>query len=311
MATERKDLNYYCDRFAALNVSQTQKRGRSPYKPVLLLSVIDLITQGIIQSNQIYVSDELIEIFNRYWNVLAPNYDGGLHYPFFHLQSEGFWQVVPKAGIIWLQPKTTNKLKQSVEYATLDNELFELLQDPNSRQVLIDTLVSVWFTAAQKEIGEILSINQTFQDSIDLELELEKQQPKFYLRKSAVRNAFFRKSVVYIYDYKCAFCQLKAHRALTQTIVDGAHIKPFAEFFDNKVENGISLCKNHHWAFDQGWFTIDENYRILVAEDLQEESPNAKPMREFHHERLLLPITEQYYPSLNALQWHRTNVFRD
>ena len=34
-------------------------------------------------------------------------------------------------------------------------------------------------------------------------------QPRFYLTKSAVRNAFFRKAVVHTYDYKCAFCRLK------------------------------------------------------------------------------------------------------
>jgi putative restriction endonuclease len=109
---------------------------------------------------------------------------------------------------------------------------------------------------------------------------------------------------------RCAFCRLKVMRNITQNIVDGSHIKPFSKFYDNQINNGISLCKNHHWAFDQGWFAIDDNYRIIVANDLEEESPNAKPMKDFHSQTILLPTAEQYLPRLESLQWHRLNVFR-
>ncbi|HAC63412.1 MAG TPA: hypothetical protein DCF68_07685, partial [Cyanothece sp. UBA12306] len=141
------------------------------YKPILLLSVIDLISQQVINENKIFVSDELLNTFNKYWNILASEYKGGLHYPFFHLQNEGFWHLVLKPNFNGLQPKTTNKLKQAVEYAFLDNELFELIQEPGSRKELIDTLITVWFSASQKEPTEILNINDNFQGVTDQELE--------------------------------------------------------------------------------------------------------------------------------------------
>ncbi|WP_396336459.1 HNH endonuclease [Fischerella sp. JS2] len=31
-----------------------------------------------------------------------------------------------------------------------------------------------------------------------------------------------------------------------------------AEFYDNIIINGISFCKNHHWAFDRSWFTVNK-----------------------------------------------------
>ena len=62
-----------------------------------------------------------------------------------------------------------------------------------------------------------------------------------YLKKSLFREAFFRKSVVHLYDYRCAFCRLKVTRSLSQSIVDGAHIKPFSEFYDNRVDNGTLI----------------------------------------------------------------------
>ena len=106
------------------------------------------------------------------------------------------------------------------------------------------------------------------------------------------------------------FLWTKRSKTVKQNIVDGAHIKPFSLFFDNKIANGIALCKNHHWAFDRGWFTVDEQYKIIISNDLEEVSPHTKPMKDFHGEKLLLPQTEQFFPEIEALQWHRQNIFQ-
>nr|WP_228056431.1 HNH endonuclease [Microcoleus sp. LEGE 07076] len=232
------------------------------------------------------------------------------------MKTDGFWHITPKSGFKGSEPKTTNKLKEAVEYASLDSELFNLLQEPHYRAELIDTLIAAWFSSNRDDIGDILQVNQDFENVAQAETEISglagniDAEPRFYLTKSAVRNAIFRKAVVHTYDYKCAFCRLKVIRNFTQNIVDGSHIKPFSKFYDNQINNGISLCKNHHWAFDQGWFAIDDNYRIIVANDLEEESPNARTMKDFHSETILLPSLDQYLPRLESLHWHRVNVFR-
>jgi putative restriction endonuclease len=84
-----QDLAYYCKCFANLNVNSNKIRGKSPHKPILLLSVLELIAQGSIVNNRILVSDELIEIFNRYWDSFVGSDSGhqsGIHYPFTHLR---------------------------------------------------------------------------------------------------------------------------------------------------------------------------------------------------------------------------------
>jgi putative restriction endonuclease len=311
-----RNLTYYCQRFSELNTSKNLGTN-AKYKPILLLSVIDLVSQGVLCDNQIFVSDDLIDTFNKYWKVLSSGaYKGGLHYPFLHLQREGFWTIKFKPEFDGLQPKSTKRLREAVEYASLDRELFDLLQDQVARKELIDTLVAAWFSANKTEIEQILQINQNFQDfsppEQDTSLEGSEKgdiKPKLYLKKSAVRDAFFRKAVVHIYGYKCAFCGLKVTVSLNQNIVDGAHIKPFAQFYDSRIDNGISFCKNHHWAFDKGLFAIDNNYKIVVSSYFQEESPNAKPIREFNGSLILLPDSEDNFPRLEALKWHRKNVF--
>jgi putative restriction endonuclease len=306
-----KTLNYYYKSFSQLNVSNSKKRGIAKYKPILILTVIDLITRGIINENIIPVSDELIQTFEKYWSILgSKTYKGGLYYPFIHLQSEGFWHLVLKREYKGLQPKTNNKLREAVEYASLDNELFDFLQVESSRQELIDSLITTFFQEQQDQFEDILQINQSFQEE-DLPTSTNfDNNPKWGVRKAVIRNAFFRKTIVHVYDSKCAFCGIRVTKGINQNIVDGAHIKPFAQFYDSRIHNGIALCKNHHWAFDRGWFTADEQYKIIVSRGLEEISPHTKPIKDFHGEKLLLPNKKQYFPELEALQWHRQNIFQ-
>ncbi len=308
-----RDLSYYCNCFAKLNVSKTKERGTANHKPILILSVLELITQHLIVENQIFISDELIETFKKYWSILVADsiYVDALHYPFFHLRREGFWHL--KFSDTYNEGeriKTTNKLKEKVEYAYLDRELFELLQDSVSRQVLVDSLVSTWFANSELNLGDILNVDLEFDRVEEPELQNLDPEVKITLRKSIVRNSFFRKLVVREYDYRCAFCKLRIIRDPNQNIVDGAHIKPFSEFLDSKIDNGLSLCKNHHWAFDLGWFSVDDNYRILVAQGLDDDSPYTRAMKDFDQELIVLPSNKRYFPRLESLKWHRDNKFK-
>jgi putative restriction endonuclease len=312
-ARDLRDLAYYCGCFVKLNVSKTKERGTANHKPILILSVLELITQQSIVENQIFVSNELIETFKKYWSILVADsiYTDALHYPFFHLRRDSFWHLkfrdTYKEGE---RIKTTNKLKEKVECAYLDRELFELVQDASSRQILVDSLVSTWFTDSRSNLGNILDIDLKFDQVDRYELQNIDSEIKITLRKSIVRNSFFRKLVVREYNYRCAFCKLRIVRDPNQNIVDGAHIKPFSEFLDSKIDNGLSLCKNHHWAFDLGWFSIDNNYRILIAQGLDDDSPYTRAMKEFERELIALPSNERYFPRLESLKWHRENKFK-
>ncbi len=311
-ARDLRNLTYYCNCFANLNVSKTKERGTANHKPILILSVLELIAQQSIVKNQIFVSNELIEIFKKYWSILVTRstYTDALHYPFVHLQSDEFWHVKFNDVHTGERIKTTNKLKEKVGYAYLDDELFDLLQDSSTRQVLVDSLVSTWFADSNLNLDSIADIDLEFDRSEPLQLENLDSEIKITLRKSIVRNSFFRKRVIHEYDYRCAFCKLRIIKDSYQNIVDGAHIKPFSEFLDSKIDNGLSLCKNHHWAFDLGWFSIDDNYRILVTRGLDDDSPYTRAMKDFDREPIALPSNERYFPRLESLKWHRENKFK-
>ncbi len=308
-------VNYYAKKFANLGVSRS--RGIAPNQPILLLSVIEMVSQGQIRKNQIPLSAELIVTFLKLWSHLEPVRKPDIGLPFFHLTSNGFWHYQMKPGFESMMAasvkiRTVKAIRQTVEYAYLDRELWEILQHPLSRSVLTQVLIDSWFSDKTQGIEQLLQVNAF----VELQNQLRSLGGKVYQpeeledeQTKIVRDAAFRKIVVTTYNQRCAFCGLQILDSKSQNIVDGAHIKPFSLFYDDRIDNGLSLCKNHHWAFDRGWFGVNDDYTIVVAADLREESPHARPMREFCNVRILLPAQLQYYPRLEALRWHRENVF--
>ncbi len=310
------DLVFYAKKFASLRVDRS--KGIAPHKPILVLSVINLFERNLLTRNQIALSPELVVTFLKYWHQLGSNsHNADIAMPFFHLTGDGFWHLKAKPGYesvlsSKVKLRSVRALREFIHYAYLDDELFRLLRDEIARKSLVNIVVEAWFPEKKKQVQQLLKIDsfQEFQDRLREQggavYKVEDLQDE---AKSIVRDAAFRKIVVSVYEYRCAFCGLQVINSLSQNILDGAHIKPFAEFYDDRIDNGISLCKNHHWAFDHGWFTINDDYTVLVSNDLREESLNAKPIKEFQGNYILVPVQEQYRPRLEALHWHRENVF--
>ena len=149
---ERKNIEaliYYSRKFQRIRVDRAH--GIAPHKPILLLSVIELIRKGIIEQNKIYLSAELIETFHKYWTYLGSEYHNpDISRPFFHMRSGKFWHLWANPGFektisSKVKLKTFAEVKQAIKYAYLDEDLLELLQAPLSRSSLITVIVARWF----------------------------------------------------------------------------------------------------------------------------------------------------------------------
>ena len=86
-------MNKYKYVFSHLRKGVT-KFGPAPHKLILLLAVIREMEAGRIVQNQIAITDALIEAFMTVWNEnVHSGHTATFALPFFHLQSEGFWQL--------------------------------------------------------------------------------------------------------------------------------------------------------------------------------------------------------------------------
>jgi putative restriction endonuclease len=74
--------------------------------------------------------------------------------------------------------------------------------------------------------------------------------------------------------------------------------------------NGIALCKNAHWLFDKGLWTISDDFRVVVASSRFTES--GKPdllLGSYQGTCLRLPDDRTRWPSPVHLAWHRRQKF--
>src|SRR5881628_3105023 len=72
------------------------KRGshERPHKPVLLLSILDLIERGQIKANEITLTPDLVNTFRSYFKLVRGKSDQpSIENPFYQLSGDGFWTV--------------------------------------------------------------------------------------------------------------------------------------------------------------------------------------------------------------------------
>jgi putative restriction endonuclease len=313
----KKDCHHYARKFTKLRVDRASGNP-APHKPILLLAVIDLFEQGVIQRNEIYLSPDLTANFLKFWHrLVSTDHHSNIALPFFHLTGEKFWHLMPNPGFeaaiqSRVKIRTLPALQAAVKYAYLDTDLFNLLSEQKTRTELTTVLIQAWFPGKGGEITETFkydefgAIQQRLFDSGGATYTVKdlKDEDQIF-----VRNAAFRRNIVKLYDQRCAFCKMRVVSWDGQNIVDGAHIMPFSEFHDDRFVNGIALCKNHHWAFDRGWFGIDDDYRIVIPRDRFTEAAaiDSREMMAFHNESISLPQDSRYLPSKESLYWHRAD----
>lgn len=122
-----------------LTVNQKITNGKSNIaKPVLLLAIIDLIDEGYIIGNQIRYDEKLASTYNRIFKCYS-DVVTLVQYPFYYMRNDNFYSIKGKT-----EKKTPSGkyIRDNIEYAYLDNGLWDLLQDPATRNEFRDLIVN-------------------------------------------------------------------------------------------------------------------------------------------------------------------------
>lgn len=309
-----------------LKLKRDHKLGGAPHKPVLLLAIISLVRKGEVLSHRIGISFELVLEFKDVWaKVVDTPHTANFALPFYHLKSEPFWRLVTKEGMSI--PVTSsgsirslNGLRETLAYAEMDADLFALLADPVSREILQQVLLDRYFPATKNGFDpaeESLVIrrveNQILRDdqkqyaerisALKSKLSAEEFQEEIFMR-----GGIFRREIPRIYNYRCAISGMQIRSDRNIRMIDACHIKPFSISKDDTITNGIALSPNLHRAFDRGLITLNDDYRVVVTSKIV-ESPSSFSLSQFAGKQILLPGDRTCFPATENLAWHRKEVF--
>jgi len=132
---------------------KTYKRGSdtSPSKYVLLLCLIKLFDNNPVHENKFYFKDiepKFIKCFNEYFPDY-PDHRKMLEYPFYHLKNDGFWNLQLLNGQqekfeMYKQKRLTkNRLLETVEYAYLSEDTYQMFLNRSQRNLLKEALIAI------------------------------------------------------------------------------------------------------------------------------------------------------------------------
>ena len=250
----------------------------APHKPILLLTILDHFSTHSGQ-NIVPIDEQFIQCYHRNWRLF---YSGTAYQtstilpPLHHLSDGLFWELWDQQG----KPIDKNKgpftsetalLRQPV-FGSIDRSFFRLLQGfslvDHFRKVIIDHYFPYHLT--DRPSTKMVERNVTY-DTVT----------------RVRRHPEFRELILQAYDYTCAISGLRTQP--DHGLLEAAHIVPHAETFNNNLENGIALNPILHTAFDRGYLSISEDYRVLIHPTNFSETTSPHGIRQFEGKQLHFP----------------------
>jgi putative restriction endonuclease len=289
------------------------KSHERPHKPVLLLSIIDLLDRGVIRGNAIPLSDELVASFKRYFAVVQREDDQPtIQNPFFHLSGDGFWKLVPSPGQEPIyRPGATSgapsvaELRRRAVHGEFEAGLWALMGDAVARHQLREALIARYFPEKREELAALVVQQQAGKATDALREELP---------PTPARDAAFRRTILDVYDYRCAACGMRVLLDQSMSLVEAAHLIPFGVSRNDKPTNGVALCPNHHWAMDRHLIAPcpDSNRPAGVwrvnGERLDDRIEGQRDLVALAGKPVIPPSEEKFYPALESLRWREEHL---
>ena len=196
--------------------------------------------------------------FNAFSSIALPRWGGkvDVSYPFFYLRSQGFWRPLDADGKV-------SRSVEATEFIQIDPDFFALMHEADFRRSARIVLIETHFPPTERIAFYALLGVQTQTREFQKELKaIDKDAATDALKQG--RSARFGVQVVCGYHHTCALTGYRIITEFGESVVEAAHIEPWAKTRNDDVHNGLALSRNAHWAFDRGLWSVDDNYRILA-----------------------------------------------
>jgi putative restriction endonuclease len=275
----------------------------APHKPILLLVVLELAEQGLLPKGVIPLTPELAFRFCTYWSIVSHRrtQKPDMRYPFFHLKSDGIWSPLDENG------KPTSERFQA-KFAAMPSDFVAFAMDPYYRDKARRILIARYFEPYER-LGLYALVGMPVPADDEIARDATYKGPEEAQKQG--REARFRLHVVAAYNYTCALTRYRLTTITGGSIVDAAHIHEFADSRNNDPRNGLALSKNAHWLFDNGLWTLGDDYKVIVAQSkFAEAGPGHHMLAQYSGQQILLPTETALWPNPLLTAWHRDKKFK-
>jgi len=266
----------------------------SLHKPLLLLLTIGKVYNG---HKNLFLFDEieneLASLISKYGLKNTSRINP--QYPFIYLASNSSIWICSKNKNELIHPDAASYKELSGSLGLFTVDFYNYLLKPENLISTIQLLLNQYWPEAYH--AELLNDIGIF-DFNPGEVQKQKQD----------RSRKFVEHVLDAYERKCAICHQSIRLGDALVGIDACHVKPIQHFGDDNVNNGIALCKIHHWALDRGAISISQAMSLLISKKL-----NGNKLHEyftsFENNDLFIPRDASFGLNKSNLEYHTKYIF--
>lgn len=284
-------------RFEQISVwSKGEKR--APHKPLLALIALARLQRGeprLIEYSE--VDPQLADLIREY----GPTGNVQPELPFWYLQNDGIWELPERDALLesighlkqkkHIPPKY---LKEENATAGFPIEVDQLLRaNPKLVNSIFATLLDGHFPS---------SLHEDIIDAVGLPWKVSSST-------SRRRDPKFREMVIRAYEHRCALCGYDGRLGHSHFGLEAAHVRWHSQGGPDSSDNGLALCSFHHKALDRGAFSLTDDVRVLISQDVHGGEMVSELLLRFSHHSLRKPQPAFEPPRREFIRWHRGQVF--
>ena len=273
---------------------KTNKTGAiiSLHKPLLLLLVLSCIKKG---SKNSFLFNDIEAILKTLISKYGLKNTSKINpqYPFVYLASSPFiWECsINKKELKYPAAASRNEVKG--KYGNLNDDFFKYLKNKseNLDNTIQFILTEYWTTSYHEDILNDLGL------SIQHHVQIKND-----------RSQSFVLDILNSYERKCAVCSQSIRLGDNLIGIDACHIKPIQHYGEDNVNNGIALCKLHHWALDRGAISINSDLKILISPQINGSESDIYLLN-FDGKKIFSPKKQEKCISYENLEYHYNYIF--
>ena len=283
------------------------KRGgkRAPHKPLLLIyALARQVRDPDARFEFSLIEEDIRELLNEFYKPLSGR-KHRVEFPFWRLRKEkiNIWEV-----------QTSGRIKETKSYDAHVRDLRKYNATGSfSKEVaqeIRDNPEFAW-QAARKLLDQHFDepLHQIILERVGFDYETYPAERRSF--KRAKRDKKFRENVLKAYDYSCAICGFDLHINTIPVGLEAAHIRWHQLGGPDTENNGITLCATHHKLLDLGVFTLSKDYRIILSKSIHSPNSGSNFVEKYQKRKIKLPRKIEHFPSLEHIEWHWKEVFRE